>query len=603
MSDLRENMRNPKFRGFGLVGLALLAAALGVATGQWVAALALAAGLTALAANWSGVLNWLGLGGAGSLDRLGELEDVRQVAHDAAEDLARMEEILEQIVRESRRTAAEGAAAVEDLKARVSALDARGFDSAGAGQAEAHQRFGALEARLESLDEAVGVLTGSVSGAISEARGAMRAASSAATARAATPQAAPRSAEPQRLSETDHAAAFLADVAGPSRRRPASMIESAAEYAAESAAEYAVVEAAPPPRRAAPPPEVDFAADVVGGGARRSAAGASRANGSAGPITNAPASPGDLAESLRQRAQQARQGAAPQQRPAPQPVQMTATARQAAYDDEAAPEYPQAALAEAGLASLTPLSSLAALAGGGAPPAQPQTARAANGAASPNGRPNGNGAPNGRPNGAGAPQAAPGPLAPGASAPIYALAPRVIAGHELGVAPEASTSERLKLAAAKAAELLAANLEQGVHVPMRASDLMGTEIQAFLTANPDLARRLVVIVSLAEAAELRVEALDALRALGAALRLDVPSPEGLNAELFTSLKVELAAAPSLLALAMAPHAMQMGMALMATEVNDPVMLQALSIAGIPLVSGAATRLLAEAGPAPQPQQG
>ena len=584
MSDLRENMRNPKFRGFGLVGLALLAAALGVATGQWVAALALAAGLTALAANWSGVLNWLGLGGAGSVDQTRELEDVRQVAHDAAEDLAHMEEILEQIVRETRRTASEGAAAVEDLKARVSALDARGFAANDAGQSESHRRFGALEARLESLDEAVGALTGSVSGALSEARGAMRAASSAAaTAREAMPQAAPQYAEPQRLSETDHAAAFLADVAGPSRRRPASMVESA-EYAAETVA---------PPRRAAPPPEADFATDVVGGGARRAAsAGASRANGSAGPITNAPASPGDLAESLRQRAQQARQGAAPQQRPAPQPVQMTATARQAAYDEHPAPEYPQAAPAEAGLASLTPLSSLAALAGGGAP-AQPQTARAANGAAPPNGRPNGDGAP----------QGAPGPLAPGATAPIYALAPRVIAGHELGVAPGASTSERLKLAAAKAAELLAANLEQGVHVPMRASDLMGTEIQAFLTANPDLARRLVVIVSLPEAAELRVEALDALRALGTALRLDVPSPEGLNAELFSSLKVELAAAPSLLALAMAPHAMQMGMALMATEVNDPVMLQALSIAGIPLVSGAATRLLAEAGPAPQPQQG
>ncbi|WP_026310325.1 hypothetical protein [Neomegalonema perideroedes] len=520
MRDLTENMRTPALRSSGLIlgCLALLALALGAATGQWLGAAAFATAAAVLAANWPAMMSWLGLSSAehGAEALREEVGAVGKVAHDAAEDLARMEDILEDLVNENRRALADSASAVTQIKNRLQAIDPA--------ESGAHGRLSALEGRLEVLDEALAALRQNAP--------APRFSSAESYEDADAP------ARPSR--ESDPATAFLADVASASARRRRA-------------------EPQPEPAPAPPPRSAPQAGGIAGG-------------------------PGDLAESLRHRArevQQARQSAAVQSRaPAPQAAPLPAG------DAE-------------GLAGLTPLASLASMANGGAAPqAQAPQARQAPQAQAERGQaPNGRAAP-----GPGGPQ----PLAPGQSAPIYALAPRVIAGHDLGVAEESSLAERLALAAAKVAELAAAGVEEGVHLPLRAAHLTpgaAAEIEAALVANPELGRRLVISAPLADLAEVAVEPIDALRAHGVALRADVASPEGLSAEIFSRLKVELAAAPSLLALAMAPHAMQMGMALMATEVGDPVMLQALSIAGIPLVSGPATEILAQAGPAPAPQQG
>ncbi|MDD2868139.1 hypothetical protein [Neomegalonema sp.] len=548
MRDLTENMRSPVLRSSGLIlgCLALAALALGAATGEWLGAAALAAAGALLAANWASLRRWLGLGAAESGEEFlrEELEEVRKVSHDAAEDLARMEDILEDLVNESRRVLAENTGAVNQIKNRLLTLDSS--------ESGAHGRLSALEGRLEILDEALAALRQAPAGR-APARSAESFASSSSYAMDPEPSprfAAPEPEEPARLlretRDADPAASFLADVASSSARR----------------------------RRPDPEP-------------------APRAAPQSAPQSTPPG-PGDLAESLRHRAreaQQARQDAAARQQQQARPLA-----------PEPAP--PPAADADA-LAALRPLASLAAMAEGGAAP-QPQARRTQPPPPEANGQnPNGQN-PNGQsPNGQGARAAGPGGprlLALGQSAPIYALAPRVVAGHELGVAEDASLAERLALAAQKVAELAASGVEEGVHLPLRAAHLTpaaAAEIEALLRANPELGRRLVISAPLGDLAEIAVEPIDALRAHGVALRADVPSPEGLNAETFSRLKVELAAAPSLLALAMAPHAMQMGMALMATEVGDPVMLQALSIAGIPLVSGPATELLAQAGPAPR----
>lgn len=554
MRDLSENMRSPGFRLYGLGAAALLILALalsawgGSLADQWLGVLGLAAGLLALAANWSGLTALLGLGPAGRKDDLREeLAEVGKVAHDAADDLAHMEEILEDLVNENRRALAESATTVNQLKNRVLSLDS-------AERAErnesSHQRLAALEARLQAADEAIASLR-----ALADRR-----------------LPAPESALAEAPSRSEASASFLADVAA----------SSSARRRSETTAEPLLAPEGPRPA-------------------------AARSGG---------ASMGDLAETLRHRAreaQEARRNAAAAARPAPPPQNTPAAQVAQAYADPP----PSGGLA----ASLTPLASLAAMAGGApsqtqpaAAPQQAQPARRAQAASGSQPQPQpqpqrggggaGRAAASGGASGAasGAERAPSGGPAPGDSIPIYALASRTAAGRQLGVAEGAPLAERLGLAAAKAAELAASGAEEGVHLPVRGAHLTAAaaaEIEAALRANPDLARRLVLAVPVSDLEALAVEPLDALRAHGAALRVDVPSPDGLNAEHFSRLKVELAAAPGLLALAMAPHAMQMGMALMASDVAEPVMLQALSIAGIPLVSGPATDLLAQAGPAPQ----